>query len=191
MKELKLLFCFSNNIDTVIASLLDYSHDNDYIFQIDQITDYSNLVIDDKLNSYDCIILQQFFNMDDPITVDYLCNFNVLKKVNIICIFDELNRKDYGEQLYNKGLYNCFFGEDITNLSIAKFVDILANGRNLSDARTYYQINDNNKDGYRFDGNSIKKIIELVELYNDDEELLLDEFNNITSNFLFQSFHKK
>ena len=183
MREYKLLFCFANNIEDVTTSLKNYSQDKDYTFQIEHITDYSNLISFEKLNSFDCIIIQEFFSAENPISVDYLCNFLVFENLKVICIFDESKRKNYSEQLYTKGLYNCFFGDDASNLSIEKFANIIINGRSFIEARNYYNIKSHNEDSININKSTINKINDLAKLYEDDEELLVDEFNNMTENF--------
>ncbi len=183
MREYKLLFCFANNIEAVISSLKNYSQDKDYTFQIEHITDYSSLISYERLNMFDCIIIQEFFSAENPITVDYLCNFLVFENLKVICIFDESKRKYYSEQLYKKGLYNCFFGEDAINLSIEKFANIIIKGRSFIEARNYYNINFHDEENININKTTISKVIELAKLYEDDEELLADEFNNMAENF--------
>lgn len=183
MREYKLLFCFANNIEAVITSLEKYSQDKDYTFQIEHITDYSSLISYNKLNLFDCIIIQEFFSAENPITVDYLCNFLVFENLRVICIFDESNRKNYSEQLYKNGLYNCFFGDDASNLSIEKLSNIIINGRSFIEARNYYDIKLHNEEGISINRAIINKVIDLAKLYEGDEELLIDEFNNMTENF--------
>lgn len=183
MKEYKLLFCIVNNIDNIITSLNNYSQDKDYTFQIEHITDYSELISYEKLNLFDCVVIQEFFNAENPINVDYLCNFLTFKNLKIICIFDESKRKNYAWQLYKKGLYNCFFGEDATKLSIDKLVDIIINGRSFIEAKNYYDIKNHNDESIGIDKSTINKLIDMAKLYEDDEELLADEFDSITESF--------
>ena len=180
MKEYKLLFCFNNNIEAVISSLTNYSQTKDYKFQIEHISDYSSLAIHNKLNLFDCIIIQEHFSAENPITVDYLCNFLEFENLRIVCIFDELKRKSYSEQLYKNGLYNCFFGADASNLSVDKLANIIINGRSFIEAKQYYDIKSSNEENLIINKTIITKIIDLTKMYEDDEELLIDEFNNMT-----------
>ena len=177
MRVYKLLLCINSNIDNIVASLESYTADKDYEFQIEHITDYIDLITYNNFNSLDCIIIQEFFDPTNPITVEYLCKFLSFQNLKIICIFDESKRTSYANELYNKCLYNCFFGEDATKLSISELVEIMLNGRNYIEAKKYYNIAD---DSFNINNKSIiSEILSLSKLYQDDEDLLIEEFSII------------
>lgn len=177
MRVYKLLFCIVRNIDNIVASLNSYVKEKDFKFQIEHITDYADLISYKDFEMLDCIIIQEFFNSEIPINIEYLCKFLSFQNLKIICIFDELKRTSYANELFKKGLYNCFFGEDATKLSIDMLVDIMLNGRKLIEAKSYYNIKDQN---IAVSKSILNEIIDISKLYKDDEELLVDEFNIIT-----------
>lgn len=178
MRVYKLLFCIARNIDNIVASLNSYVTEKDFKFQIEHITDYAELISYKDFDLLDCIVIQEFFNSEIPISIEYLSKFLSFQNLKIICIFDEIKRESYATELYKKGLYNCFFGEDATKLSIDLLVEIMINGRNPIEAKSYYKI----KDEYQstaVDKTIVNEIIDISKLYKDDEELLIDEFNII------------
>lgn len=178
MRVYKLLFCIANNIDNIVAGLNSYVEDKDYKFQIEHITDYSELISYKNFDLFDCIIIQEFFNAEIPITIEYLCKFLSFQNLKIICIFDESKRTSYANELYKKGLYNCFFGEDAMQLSVDSLVNIMLNGRNTVDAKSYYDIKDEYENTI-VSKSVLDELINISKLYKDDEELLVEEFSII------------
>ena len=178
MVEYRLLFCIASSIDNIVAGLNSYVKDKDYKFQIEHITDYSNLISYKNFELLDCIIIQEFFNPEIPITIEYLSKLISYKNLKIICIFDESKHNSYAADLYKNGLFNCFFGEDAAKLSVDMLVDIMINGREAKEAQKYYHI----KDEYEATGlnkSTLNELIRISKLYKGDEKLLIDEFNII------------
>lgn len=176
MRVYKILFCIASNIDNIVAGLNSYAEDKDYKFQIEHITEYADLISYKNFDLFDCIIIQEFFNAEIPISIEYLCKFLSFQDLKIICIFDESKRTSYANELYKKGLYNCFFGEDATQLSADRLVDIMLNGRRLIEVKNYYNIKDEHENT-NVSKSILNELINISKLYKDDEELLIDEFN--------------
>ncbi len=178
MEEYRLLFCIASSIDNIVAGLNSYVKDKDYKFQIEHITDYSDLISYENFELLDCIIIQEFFSPEIPITIEYLSKLISYKNLNIICIFDESKRNIYASNLYKKCLFNCFFGEDAAKLSVETLVEIIIDGREAKVAKDYYRIKDEFEDS-RSKKSALDELIKISRLYKDDEELLIDEFNII------------
>ncbi|QSX04922.1 hypothetical protein JYG23_09480 [Sedimentibacter sp. zth1] len=176
----KFLFCFSTDVAKVINTLKNYSCNSGYTFHIDHIKNQKELLQINNLSDYKSIIFQEYFNELEPITIEYLEKYKKYTELNTICIFDEDKRNSYAKELYNKKLYNCFFGNDLSNYTISDFVKFLVNGRNENDALRYYNLQ--NVLGENIYKNLIKEINNIIIDYDNDEELMIEEIGILTKN---------
>lgn len=166
----RFLFCFSTGIEKVINSTKNYCIKMGYKLSTDLVNTEVQLneVID--LKKYDAIILQQYFNPDSPINVEYIHKLSRRTNANIISIFEEEKRKVYSKELFRLKLYNCFFGNDLKNVSVEQFFILATSGRSKDEAEKYYDIN--KKISSINYAHIISDISYMLSKYNDEEYLI-------------------
>lgn len=174
--EYKIVFCFSSDITPLIKKIYAYSQSKGIVFQIKQVKSIKELLKIKDIFSYQTLIIQQYVNIHEPINVRLLTS--LFSNMNIICIFDEKYRYRYNLELFNSKLYSCFFGDDLTHVSLQYFVKIILSGRSKENAKKYYNLKEDTNKLINY----IDRINEIHNNTKDKDDMFVSKLEKLVVN---------
>lgn len=164
-EDYNILFCFATENRGIDNQLISSAEKMGLKLNIENANKLGDLLINQRLSSFCCLILQEYVDIMNPISLDLLVNVSEITDVRISCFFDEDKRKKYCKELYNHGLYDCFFGNDAEKYNIEELLNIFIKGRTEEEAKVYYGIIDREK---------IDIVEDFLENLNDAENKYID-----------------
>lgn len=140
---MKILFALNQNNDiTVEEKLLEYYKAiTGAEFEFTKEYDLSGVINELRLESFDVLIINEELERDNSITTTYIDDLtDKFSNLRIIMIIKSEHEDDsYVKRLFNLGVYDLLFSNDI---SIERIVNLIINPRKKAEAKIYLNLHD-------------------------------------------------